>query len=383
MQLKTKLSILTCSLLAASSLSAEDYVSVQFVQYDESDDRASISSPSIELSKDFGVDYTLKVGLTTDSVSGASPTWYDSTSGASAYSRETGIHKDDVTYDNIEYEDDRVAANALFTTRFASRDELSVGLNYSTENDYTARELSAEYLHYLGTSKNQSISAGLSYQANSIDVVCIENSACDASSGASGIVEDLNVISAEIGFTQIINQNSLAKVSFFYISEDGYLSNPYMNVVRSTPGSSIVDVVAENKPDERVAYGATLQYIVAITDTISSNSSYRFYDDDWDIMSHTISSELYYELGRSWILGAGLRYYTQSEAEFYSAGYFDKDITYASSDERMRSFDAMGYKINADYKILPSLSMNVGLNYYDQLDSFNATYYNIGLKYRF
>ena len=383
MQLKNKLSILTCSLLAASSLSAEDYVSVQFVQYDESDDRASISSPSIELSKDFGVDYNLKVGLTTDSVSGASPTWYDSTSGASAYSRETGIHKDDVKYDNIKYDDDRVAANALFTTRFASRDELSVGLNYSTENDYEAREVSAEYLSYLGTSKNQSLSFGLSYQANSIDVVCIENEACDSSSGASGQTMDLNVVSAEIGFTQILNQDSLAKVSFFYINEDGYLSNPYMNVVRSSsPSSSIVDVVAENKPDKRVAYGATLQYTVAITDTISSNSTYRFYNDDWDIMSHTISSELYYELGRSWILGAGLRYYTQSEAEFYSAGYFS-DEKYASSDERMRSFDAMGYKINADYKIWPSLSMNAGLNFYDQLDSFNATYYNIGLKYRF
>ncbi|RLA72521.1 MAG: hypothetical protein DRG24_02725 [Epsilonproteobacteria bacterium] len=382
MQLKTKLSILACSLLAASSLSAEDYVSVQFVQYDESDDRASVSSPSIEFSKDFGVDYNLKLGLVADSISGGSPTWFDTTSGASAYSRGEDIHMDDVAYGNVEYDDNRVAGSALFTTRFASRDELAIGVNFSTENDYRARELSAEYLYYLGSSKNQSLSLGLSYQANEVQVECIENEACDANSGASQTM-DVDVISAELGFTQILNQDSLAKVSFFYISEDGYLSNPYMNVVRSyNPNSSIVDVVAENKPDKRTAYGATAQYIVAITDTISSNSTYRFYDDDWDIMSHTISSELYYELGKSWILGAGLRYYTQSEAEFYRAGFFG-DETYASSDERMRDFDAWGYKVNADYKILPSLSMNVGLNFYDQQDTFNATYYNIGLKYSF
>ncbi len=383
MQLKTRLSIVTCSLLLASSLAAEDYVSVQFLQYDESDDRTSISSPSIEISKDLGVDYNLKVGLTTDSVSGASPTWYDSTSGASAYSREKGIHKDDVKYDNVEYDDKRVAINALLTTRFASRDELKLGLNYSHENDYEAREVSAEYLHYLGANKNQSLSFGLSYQANSVDVVCIENSACDGSSGASGMTSDIDVISTEVGFTQIIDQDSLAKASLFYIGEDGYLSNPYMNVVRETgPNSSIVDVVAESKPDKRVAYGATLQYTVALTDRLSSNNRYRFYSDDWDIMSHTLSSELYYALGKSWLFGAGVRFYTQSEAEFYDAGYFS-DEEHASSDERMRAFEAVGYKINATYKISQAVSVNAGLNYYDQQDSFNATYYNAGLKYSF
>lgn len=383
MQLKTRLSIVTCSLLLASSLAAEDYVSVQFLQYDESDDRTSISSPSIEISKDIGVDHNLKVGVSTDSVSGASPTWYDSTSGASAYSREKGIHKDDVKYDNVEYDDDRVGISALLTTRFASRDELNLGLNYSQEDDYEAREVSAEYLHYLGANKNQSLSVGFSYQANSIDVVCIENSACDTISGASGMTSDLNVITTEVGFTQIIDQDSLAKASLFYINEDGYLSNPYMNVVRETaPNSSIVDVVAENKPDTRVAYGATLQYIVALTDWLSSNNRYRFYSDDWDVTSHTVSSELYYALGRFWLFGAGVRFYTQSEAEFYEAGYFS-DEEYASSDERMRAFEAMSYKVNATYKISEAVSVNVGLNYYDQQDSFNATYYNVGLKYSF
>lgn len=373
MQLKIKLSAVACSLLVASSLMAEDYVSVQYMQYDESDNRASISSPSVELSKDFGVDYTLKVGLTFDSVSGASPTWYDSVSGASAYSRGT-THKDDAEYGNIEYDDERKVVNALLTTRFASRDELGVGINYSKENDYEARELSGEYLYYLTPSKNQSISAGVSYQSNKV-------ASYDASSGASEFL-DLNVISAEIGFTQILNQNSLAKISLFTSNEDGYLTNPYMNIVREKVNSSFVDIVEENKPDKRVSYGATLQYIVALTESISSNSNYRLYSDDWGILSHTISSELYYELGSAWTLGAGLRYYTQSESDFYSAGYFSDD-EYASSDERMRSFDAIGYKANVDYRVSKELSLNVGINFYDQQDSFNATYYNVGLKYRF
>lgn len=390
MQLRTKLSLATCTLLMASSLMSDDYISVQYVQYDENEDRASISSPSIEISKDFGVDYNLKVGFTSDSVSGASATWYDASSGASAYSRGTNVHKDDLKYDNIEYEDKRTSVSGLLTTRFASRDELSFGLNYSSENDYTARELSAEYLHYLGASKNQSISFGMSYQANEIDVVCNENALCDTSSGASAQVMDLDVISAEIGFTQVLNKDSLAKISLFYSNEDGYLSNPYMNVVRSSnPNSSFVDVVAETKPDKRVSYGATLAYTVALNDRLSSNINYRFYNDDWGISSHTISGELYYELGESWILGGGLRYYVQDEADFYSAGYFSNE-EYASSDKRMRPFYSMNYKTNITYQVYSDLSIYIGLNYYNQeddykdnLDSFNAIYYDLGLKYSF
>ena len=382
MQLRTKLSLVAFSLLSTSSMMAEDYVSVQYVQYDESNNRSSISSPSIELSKDFGVDYNVKVGITTDSVSGASPTWYDSTSGASAYSRDKNIHKDDVEWGNIKYSDDRVAVSALLTTRFASRDELSLGINYSTENDYEARELSAEYLHYLGESKNQSLSFGVSYQDNSVEVECIENSVCDASSGASS-EESVNVISSELGFTQILDQYSLVKASIFYINEDGYLSNPYLNVVRSyDASSSIVDVVAESKPDTRVAFGATLQYAVALTSELSSNTTYRFYDDDWDIQSHTISTELNYQLNNEWLLGAGLRYYTQSEASFYKDGYFS-DEEHASSDLRMRDFYGAGCKGSVDYRFSKALSMNLGLSFYNQQDNFDATYYNVGLKYRF
>lgn len=393
MQLKTKISLVASALLCATTLMAEDYVSVQYVGYDESDNRASISSPAIEISKDFGVDYSLKVGLTADSVSGSSPIWYDTTeydatTSASTHTRSLNTPVGDIEYAQVDYEDNRKAVSALLTKRFASRDELSVGLNHSTENDYEANELSAEYLHFLGSSKNQSISAGISYQANKVEVSCHENyenyanydERCDSTTGASELY-DINVIAAEIGFTQILDENSLVKVSLFGASEDGYLSNPYMNVVRNRVNSN-VDIVAENKPDTRMSYGSTLQYTRALTSTLSSNTTYRLYSDDWGIMSHTLSTEMYYELGSAWILGGGLRYYTQSEADFYKSGYFDNELI-ASSDERMREFDAIGYKVSADYKISKDLSANLGYSYYDQKDTFNATYYNVGVKYKF
>ena len=382
MQLKNKLSLLVCSLLAASSAMAEDYVSVQFVQYDESDNRASISSPSIELSKDFGVDYNLKVALTSDSVSGASPTWHDSVSSASGHTRSEDVNKNEVSYGALNYDDDRESIGATLTTRFASRDELVVGVNYSKEADYEAREISSEYMHFLDSSKNQSLSLGISYQSNRVEVPCYENSMCDSASGASELF-DVDVVSAELGFSQVIDETSLVKVSVFTSNEDGYLSNPYMNVVRQENlNSDIVNVLPEEKPDKRISYGSTLQYTKALSENLASNNTYRFYTDDWGIQSHTLSSELYYELGQDWILGAGLRYYMQSEADFYHDAYFGSEGV-ASSDERMSEFNAIGYKLSADYKVSQDLSLNAGLNFYNQDNNFDATYYNIGLKYRF
>lgn len=55
------------------------------------------------------------------------------------------------------------------------------------------------------------------------------------------------------------------------------------------------------------------------------------------------------------------------------------DQTYASSDRQMSDFDALNYKLSADYKI----NVNASVNLYDQPDYFDTTYYNIGVKYKF
>jgi hypothetical protein len=381
--MQLKISILTCALLASTAMMAEDYINIQFMGYDEESGKTTIYTPAIEINKDFGADYTFNLSLTHDSVSGASPTFYDAFSGASAKIPEGVIYKEDITYGDIDYEDKRKAVALSLTKRFASRDELTIGANYSDEYDYTSNEISAEYLHYLDNSKNRAISLGASYQDNDVSIYCdLGTSACDTSSGASQKVKNLKVFSTEVGFTQIIDQTSLVKTSLFYINEDGYLSNPYMRVVRDYNISP--KITEEVKPDSRTAYGATLQYIKALNKKLSSISSYRFYDDDWDITSHTIEEELNYEWSEKLTTGVMLRYYTQSKAKFYSGkkDYFTNQ-KYASSDRRMSDFDAINLTLDATYHINQKISCNTSISYYEQFDIFEAYYYGLGIKYKF
>ena len=381
---KIKLSLATSLLLVASAAMAEDYISVQYMSYDEDKGRTSVDSPHIELNKDFGADYTLNLSYAHDTVSGASPIFYDSTTGASSKLSSGVIQPGDIRYDYVKYDDKRTAYGGTFTTRFANRDELSLGINYSKENDYISREASAEYLHYLDSSKNQSLSLGVSYQNNDVSVYCDKNSqVCDGSSGASQDTKKVEVISGELGFTQILDQSSLIKASIFYINEDGYLSNPYMTVVRDYDTNP--KIREDSKPTKREAFGTLLQYSKALFDGRTTlNSSYRYYIDDWDISSHTLSLQMFYEASSDLIVGFGGRYYTQTQSKFYSAkrDYFT-DEKYASSDSRMRVFESVNYSLSGDYSITNSLAINASINYYSQIDFFDANYYNVGIKYKF
>ena len=366
---------------------AEDYVSLQYLQYNESNNRTAVSAPSIMINKDFGTDYTLNANIVADAVSGASENFYDAASGASAFSRGIGVNADDVTYGNVEYEDTRVAGGASLITRFDNRDELTVGLNYSSESDFYSAEGSLEYMHWLSSSKNNSLSLGVSYQSNEVLVKCNPDSAtssCDAGSGASQAMTN-DAINAQVSYFQNINSESYVKASLFYVGDSGYLTNPYSNVVRNYDvGLNTADVVAENRPDARTGYGASFKYANAITSNLSAHVGYRYYTDDWDIDSHTIDTDFYYEPSSNWLFKFGLRYYMQSEANFYNG---EKDFftneEFASSDVRLSDFSAITYKTDVEYKVTDDFSVNFGANYYDQSSGIDATYLVTGVTYKF
>ncbi len=392
--MQLKLSLITATILTTMALNAEDYVSVQYLQYNENEDRTDISAPSIMINKDFGTDYTLNASFVVDVVSGASTNYYDegydgtssasydSSSGASAFARGIDVNASDIEYGNVEYDDRRVAGSLLLTKRFESRDELTVGISRSNESDFYSTEASAEYMHWVDSSKNQSISFGMSYQINEILKYC-NSVGTDGCSGASQAM-DATAINAQVSFSQNIDSTSNAKVSLFFSNDDGYLDNPYLNVVRNYQIDGTADVVGEKRPDSKIAYGLALKYVNALNDNTTLHLGYRYYSDDWGILSNTLDADIFYELGDDLIFKLGLRAYIQSEADFFS-GYKDyfTDEKYASSDQRLSEFNTFTYKASVDYKIYEDLRVNFGAQYYDQSTGLSATYIVTGFTYSF
>ena len=381
MQLKS----IALSALLVASLEAGDSVGVHYMYYDEDSARTIVKSPSFSLHKEIGFDYDIDIHITHDTVSGASPTYFDAASGASARLPEGIVYPQDIVYGDIPYEDHRTAFSLSVTKRSpVTRDEMKFGYSYSNEEDYLSQELSFGMLHYLDASKNSSIGYGVSYQRNKPKIYCfLDPNECDAISGASAmsVTKRLEAINLFWGYTQILSQTSLARASIFAIFENGYLSNPYMRVVRNY-GTFDLSITPEKKPSKRNAIGFVLEYKEAFEE-VMTNVSYRFYSDDWSIVSHTLDCSLTKEFAKS-DASVGIRYYNQSRAFFYSAlkDYFTTQ-RYASSDRRMASFDSWNVRLCWSYHYNKRITFDIDGGYYLQPRYYHSLYSGIGVRYRF
>ena len=375
MQLIKLSTITTIALASTLFLQAEDYVSVEYLQYNENNDRVSVMAPSFSLSMDVGTDYNIKADLVNDSVSGATPTYKDSVSGASGTSGSG-----DYVYGNQSFNDNRTAGSLLITKRLENRDELTLGVDVSSESDYQSQTGSLEYMHYTDKSHNRAIIAGVGLTVNEI-----VNRGTDVESGASSDSreESSNSFTAELGLSQVLTQKSTLKVTAFAIGDSGYLTNPHANVVRDYNNANR-RLVTEKRPDNRMAYGADVQLATKLLEDVSFLAEYRYYSDDWQITSNTVDSNLYYKMNKSFTFGTGLRYYSQTGASFYNGAidYFSNQ-KYASSDERLSAFNAYTYKGSIDFKQTEKLSYNLGLELYEQSTGLKATSIFTGVKYSY
>jgi len=365
--------VTTLAIIASNALHAENYVAVEFLQYDENNDRVSVSAPTLSASYDIGTDYTVKADFVHDAVSGATPVWQSDTASGASKRDDSG----DYVYKNQDFTEGRNAGSIMLTTRFDNRDELYTGIDYSRESDFDSKAISAEYMHYTDKSHNQSINIGASFAYN--EILSYDY---DTGSGASA-KETATSINLQGGIAQVLSESSSAKAEAFVIVDDGYLTNPHATVVRNY-GTAEQKLTTEKRPDKRTAYGANLKYISMIGDDVSYQANYRFYTDDWDISSHTIDNDIYYAINDDLTFGLELRYYTQTEASFYNEKKdFFKNEELASSDERLSSFDALTYKASVDYKINDDISYNLGAEFYSQSTGLDATMITTGLKYKF
>ncbi len=376
MQLKKRIEIshiTILAILASNTLQAENYVSMEFLRYDENNDRVSVLAPAFNASYDIGTDYNIKASFMNDTITGATPVWRPDTASSASGRNNRG----DYSYENQEFDEVRNESSVMLTTRFANRDELYTGVNYSSESDFSSKTASVEYLHYTDRSHNRSISLGASYSFN-------ELLSYDFDGGSYlSEQEESTSLNLQLGMSQVLNDHSVVKIEAFTILESGYLTNPYGNVIRDY-GSINQRIVTERRPDNRRAYGMTLKYVTLFLENTSYRGNYRFYRDDWDINSHTLENDIYYELNRRFTFGLGLRYYTQTEATFYNGSKdFFSDERFASSDFRLSSFDAFTYKASIDFQQNEKISYNLGTQFYTQSTGLDATMITTGLKYRF
>jgi hypothetical protein len=394
--LSSRLAAATCALLGASAAApamADEPQPWSFdtalLYYGENDDRVQDVSATIAAKRAFDDDRSLNLTLTADTLTGASASGaiasdtaqtFTSPSGKAVYSTPAGETPLDDTF-----HDTRFALNAAWTQPLARLYTLSAGLGFSTEYDYTHLGANLSLARDFNK-RNTTVSAGLAYSQDDIDPVggapVPLSQMLDVGDLSNKRSSDTkNVVDVLLGVTQVLSRNTLLRVNYSYSQSSGYLNDPYklLSVVDGTTGDTILRTPApgvlgptgvylyESRPDSRAkhslyaevkhAFGAPVLY-----------GSYRFMTDDWGIDSNTAELRLRWPMGDANYIEPQLRYYTQSQADFYHASLVQGAAlpTYASADFRLGEFDAVTVGVKFGHRTASGKEWSTRLEYYQQ-----------------
>jgi len=212
-----------------------------------------------------------------------------------------------------------------------SRDntKLSATTSYGTENDYRSNAISVQ----AGTAffqKNTELT--LAY-GRGWDRVCTTafqaadsaslRQPLDSSKGCFTKAADrasrkVDLDNFQAAWTQSWTPVLATQLVAYGALQHGFLENPYRSVVIAPAG----DQALENHPDNRLRLAAALRvkyYLRAVATAVTLSS--RLYRDTWDILGQTYELEVERFMTPNLRLMVHGRYYTQTEALFWSDDY--------------------------------------------------------------
>lgn len=156
-----------------------------------------------------------------------------------------------------------------------------------------------------------------------------------------------------VGISQILTRDLLVDLSEEVITDDGYLGNPYRSFrVASLDGNSY-SWQSEIFPQARTSNTTTLRARYHLPNYRAAvYGSYRYYQDGWDVKSHTFETGYDHTLASGWLFNVHVRYYKQGEADFYQ-DLFDplKLQNYMTRDKQLSDMHSITYGAGVSYEM--------------------------------
>lgn len=384
MQLKGKrpplslaLATATSGLLAAAgAVVADDDVGWEFnssvLYYGEQDNRVEDTSLALTGTRRFEDGRQLSLGITVDALTGASPTgaapFDQPQTFTSPSARRHYVTAPGKTPTDDSFKDSRVAVHASWTQPFSELWSATAGVSFSTEFDYQHFGVNGSISRELDKG-NRTISAGFAFARDELDpeggvpTPFAEMRGLDDLSNKADRARDKTVTDLLLGVTQVINENMIAQLNYSFSLSDDYLNDPYkfLSVLDGNgdpiPGADGLNSYRfENRPNERTKHSLFAKLKTYIRGG-ALDTSYRFMTDDWGITSHTIDTRYRFNFNARSYLEPHLRFYSQSEAEFFRAN--------------LEADGSLPVTASADYRLAKFTGTTIGLKYGHRLTGGN------------
>lgn len=175
------------------------FVGVRYLNYQDSQadwKRIRVSSPSVQAGLPLGERWRVDIDALTDDISGASPRYHASISGASKVA-------------------DRRNAESVKLTHFEDRRVSAMTTSKSRENDFQSQNVSV-MTSWATNDQNTSVSVGLGLTQDRI--TSVEN---------LKLFESRKTNEISVGLTQALSRKDIAQIALHHSSGTGYFSDPY------------------------------------------------------------------------------------------------------------------------------------------------------------
>jgi hypothetical protein len=282
----TRAAVLLCALLPAAAgagVLPEDRADLMYHYYDGGG--VTIDGPSLLVRKKFAEKYAVSASYYMDMVSSAS---IDVVTTASPYSEERtqyGL--------GFEYLRGKVTYAASFSN--------------STENDYTADTASFSIAQDMF---GDLTTVALLFSLGKDDVT---------RRGDPVFADEIDRRIYGVDVTQVATKNLVLGFSYEAIAEEGFLNNPYRQVRYVDPDAALGYAYEfERYPRTRTGNAFALRARWYLPYRAALQGDYRFYNDTWEIRSHTAEVAYTHPVDERLTLDVHYRFYTQDAAEFYS-----------------------------------------------------------------
>ncbi len=214
----------------------------------------------------------------------------------------------------------------------ASYDFANVGLSasyrYSTENDYWSHGGVA------------SLRIDMAQKNTILALAAFGSSDTVGREGRPDFRRPQNSLGGRLSLLQVLGRIAVGQLSYELTRIGGYQASPYRFVAiggQGTCAGTAQFCLPERHPDERVRHAIGGEERTALGKYVSIGLRYRFYYDDWKVMSHTIQPDLSFAIGDHGSLALTHRFYTQRSAYFYLPRYIGGpgELRYVSRDRKL------------------------------------------------
>ncbi|MCW8854146.1 MAG: DUF3570 domain-containing protein [Gammaproteobacteria bacterium] len=289
---------------ATAAVLPEDRADVMFHEYDGGG--VEINGPSVLVRKSVG-----------KSVSAYAKYYVDTVSSASI----------DVITTASPYKEERTEIGAGLDY-LHEKTKMSLSLTTSSENDYEADTTSV------------SISQDMFGDLTTVTLGYTKGDNVVGKNGSASFRKDIDLKVYRVSVSQVLTKDMLLSVAFDTMTDQGFLNNPYRRVryidAASATGYSYQEEVY---PNTRTSNALAFHLRHYLPHRASVYAGYRYFVDTWSIQADTFDLGYVHAHEDNWLFEISYRFYSQSQAEFYSDlfPYFDAQ-TFMARDKELSSY---------------------------------------------